>query len=616
MNSFMNKIPLLLFLLLTSATAIYAQTATVHVQDAAAVAIEGATVTLNSTSIDTDSNGDANFSGLADGTYEYTVTADCYTTESGAVVIDGSDNSDTAILSLQTTNDVFVNLVPPGGIGFPPTGVTVRLYNDDLTYDQTLVTGGFTAFQAVPYGTYNYTLSQDCKETVTGTTTVECTPGDIDELVAEFGMNLTTNDVFVNLVPPGGIGFPPTGVTVRLYNDDLTYDQTLVTGGFTAFEAVPYGTYNYTLSQDCKETVTGTTTIECTPGDIDELVAEFGMNLTTNDVFVNLVPPGGIGFPPTGVTVRLYNDDLTYDQTLVTGGFTAFQAVPYGTYNYTLSQDCKETVTGTTTVECTPGDIDELVAEFGMNLNGNDVFFYVGALGQEPDCTITLTNTATSDQTTITGLNTSGDYLFENLPYGTYDYIVTKDCFVSQTGQTTVECQPNDDQGNQQSIEIFLDDLASNTPDNSVTQVDATLTANATGLSYQWILCDGTEIAGETNASFTPTASGDYAVIVTNDNCSATSDCFSVTIVGTSSLSTADLSFYPNPVQDELRIDFDKARKAVEVRIFNINGQLMINKNFSETEMIKLNMSKLVPGTYMLDLNIEGEFIKTPLIKI
>ncbi len=311
---------------------------------------------------------------------------------------------------------------------------------------------------------------------------------------------------------------------MRLYNDDLSYDQTLVTGGFTAFTDVPYGTYNYTLSKDCQETVEGTTTVECTPGDIDALVAAFGINRTTNDLFINLTPPGGIGFPPTGVTVRLYNDDLSYDQTLVTGGFTAFTDVPYGTYSYTLSKDCQETVEGTTTVECTPGDIDALIAEFGIN----------------------------------------------------------------------------------------------QTIDASVTEADGALTANATGVSYQWITCDGTEITGETDSIFTPTVSGDYAVVITAENCSesVTSECITYIITGTNALNIVGLSFYPNPVQDELRIDFEQTVKDIQVRLFNINGQLMINRAFSQAELITLDVSKLFSGTYILDLTVQGKSLKTPIVKM
>ncbi len=61
-----------------------------------------------------------------------------------------------------------------------------------------------------------------------------------------------------------------------------------------------------------------------------------------------------------------------------------------------------------------------------------------------------------------------------------------------------------------------------------------TIIANATGATYQWIDCDNANaaIAGETNASFTATSNGNYAVIVTQGLCSDTSSCVAVTTVG------------------------------------------------------------------------------------
>jgi hypothetical protein len=58
-----------------------------------------------------------------------------------------------------------------------------------------------------------------------------------------------------------------------------------------------------------------------------------------------------------------------------------------------------------------------------------------------------------------------------------------------------------------------------------------TINANTgTGLSYQWKL-NGTDIAGQTNSSYTATASGSYTVVVTNSGgCSATSTAVAVTV--------------------------------------------------------------------------------------
>lgn len=67
-------------------------------------------------------------------------------------------------------------------------------------------------------------------------------------------------------------------------------------------------------------------------------------------------------------------------------------------------------------------------------------------------------------------------------------------------------------------------------PDTTVTVSGThTLNALATGVSYQWFDCStGTPIIGATSSTFTPSDSGSYAVVVTNNGCSDTSSCRTV----------------------------------------------------------------------------------------
>ncbi|MEI6123508.1 MAG: T9SS type A sorting domain-containing protein [Bacteroidota bacterium] len=67
----------------------------------------------------------------------------------------------------------------------------------------------------------------------------------------------------------------------------------------------------------------------------------------------------------------------------------------------------------------------------------------------------------------------------------------------------------------------------------TVTQVGATLTAAASGAGYQWLNCIGFAIIpGQISQSYLATVSGSYAVIVSQNGCSDTSDCSSVYIAG------------------------------------------------------------------------------------
>lgn len=66
---------------------------------------------------------------------------------------------------------------------------------------------------------------------------------------------------------------------------------------------------------------------------------------------------------------------------------------------------------------------------------------------------------------------------------------------------------------------IIITELFINTVDTS-TQNGSTLTADASGATYQWLSCPAmTTISGATGQSYTATANGDYAVIIISNGC-------------------------------------------------------------------------------------------------
>ncbi len=71
-----------------------------------------------------------------------------------------------------------------------------------------------------------------------------------------------------------------------------------------------------------------------------------------------------------------------------------------------------------------------------------------------------------------------------------------------------------------------------------VTQTDVTLTADQNNATYQWIDCDNNNapISGETNQSYTPTVTGNYAVEVTVNGCTSVSECILVDFTGVDEL--------------------------------------------------------------------------------
>lgn len=88
-----------------------------------------------------------------------------------------------------------------------------------------------------------------------------------------------------------------------------------------------------------------------------------------------------------------------------------------------------------------------------------------------------------------------------------------------------------------------------------VSQSGSTL-SSTTGTTYQWYL-NGQELTGETGQTITPTADGDYQVMVTNSNgcSSALSEVFSFIQTGVSSSAVLqDVVVYPNPNQGHIFI--------------------------------------------------------------
>ena len=75
-------------------------------------------------------------------------------------------------------------------------------------------------------------------------------------------------------------------------------------------------------------------------------------------------------------------------------------------------------------------------------------------------------------------------------------------------------------------------------PLSSITQSDVTLTADQNNATYQWIDCDNNNspISGETNQSYTPTVTGNYAVEVTVNGCTSVSECVLVDFTGVDEL--------------------------------------------------------------------------------
>ena len=151
--------------------------------------------------------------------------------------------------------------------------------------------------------------------------------------------------------------------------------------------------------------------------------------------------------------------------------------------------------------------------------------------------------------------------------------------------------------------------------DTSVSVNNNTLAANGLASSYQWIDCNNNApIVGATNVIFTPTQTGNYAVILTQNNCSDTSGCYNVVIIGLRNAFSESIILYPNPTKDKLFIDYPESLEIKQIRIITVAGAELIRTNTSKLSD-GINTSSLNAGTYQLilegvDFRKELKFVK------
>ncbi len=159
-------------------------------------------------------------------------------------------------------------------------------------------------------------------------------------------------------------------------------------------------------------------------------------------------------------------------------------------------------------------------------------------------------------------------------------------------------------------------DLSVTDVDNSVTAIDNAITANLAGASYQWLDCDsGQNIPGETNQTFTPSATGSYAVNITDGSgCSAISACTLVMISGTKEVELSKkISIYPNPATQWIKILNLNPEPVTQIKLINLSGQVI--KEIKPNGCDNLDLSFLEQGIYMLKMDINGlEIIKKLVI--
>jgi hypothetical protein len=136
-------------------------------------------------------------------------------------------------------------------------------------------------------------------------------------------------------------------------------------------------------------------------------------------------------------------------------------------------------------------------------------------------------------------------------------------------------------------------------------------------IDYTWKFGDG-----NTSKLFEPThiytVSGNYKVILEANKCGNTDTISHIVQVTISALNIPDYKvykIYPNPIENQITIAFNKSESLQNIVILSIDGKLIKNYENSAGKQIQLDVSQLTNGIYILQFTIEGMKYQYKIVK-
>lgn len=210
----------------------------------------------------------------------------------------------------------------------------------------------------------------------------------------------------------------------------------------------------------------------------------------------------------------------------------------------------------------------------------------------------------TNDNTAI-GLGASGN--------GDIAAFTTSGSAATETATITVTPTANGCTGADETFTITV-----NSVNNGITSVDGiTITADANSAQYQWVDCDNNYswVNGETAQSFTPTSNGNYAVIVTENNCSDTSACYTVNKIGLDENDALGISLFPNPSAGKFTLGINNLNATMHLTVTDARGKVVYEQQLSKAETT-IDLSAFAEGTYHVLVSSDSVQQRIPLILI
>lgn len=301
--------------------------------------------------------------------------------------------------------------------------------------------------------------------------------------------------------------------------------------------------------------------------------------------------------------------DLNESATICDGDTYIFPDGTTGTTPQTYTSSLNTVLTGCDSIIVTTLAVTTIsnTSENASICSGNSYTFPDGTTGNvDQSYTSTLTSILTGcDSIIVTNLTVVSTFnTTENATICEGDTYT----FPDGTTGTTAQAYTSTVQSSGGCDSVIVTTLAVTTVNVSVTEASPMLTANATPATYVWIDCDNNNqpINGETAQSFTPSAVvGNYAVVVTENGCSATSACYLIDQAGIESINGQTVSIYPNPVVNSLKVEWSGNVQTIELTDYK--GRLLKRFDSKGINSIEIDMSSFSSGVYFVNILTDSD---------
>lgn len=158
--------------------------------------------------------------------------------------------------------------------------------------------------------------------------------------------------------------------------------------------------------------------------------------------------------------------------------------------------------------------------------------------------------------------------------------------------------------------------LTINTADISLSINGNTLEALTNEGFIYWLDCADNSIVLDDSQTFTPQVSGEYALIVSNDACVDTSDCYFITITGINEFNAQQfISLFPNPGEEVLNIQTAYPLKNSVITVADAVGKVVMKRMNLSGSNFSFDMSDCENGVYLIEVMSEENSTKMKWLK-